>query len=93
MNEEDVQLARKAAAVDGKAEAMLRFVQLIALQRADIRDVDLKAVLKAGWSEEEVVEMIANIALNIFANYLSGVFRTEAQPVVGANRASSVPVS
>ena len=93
LSEEDVQLARRAAAVDGKAEAMLRFVQLVTLQRADIRGVDLRAVLKAGWSEEEVVEMIANIALNAFTNYLNRVFGTEAVPVVGPNLASLVPAA
>lgn len=82
LSEEDIRLARRATAVDPKAEAMLRFTLLVTLQRGDIKREDLRAVFKAGFSEGEVMEIIANIALNIFANYLNVVFRNEADCAV-----------
>ena len=77
LNNEDIHLARKATANDPKAEAMLRFTQAVALQRGEISDEGFKRLQSAGFSDAEVIEIIANIALNIFANYLSSVSRTE----------------
>lgn len=82
LNEEDIRLARRAAAVDPKTEAMLRFTLLVTAQRGDIKREDLRALLKAGFSEGGVMEIIANIALNIFANYLNVVFRNEVDSPV-----------
>jgi uncharacterized peroxidase-related enzyme len=79
LTQADIELARKAKASDPKAEAMLRFTQLVTLQRGDIIPEDLRAVIRAGFSEGEVMEIIANIALNIFTNYLNVVFRTEVE--------------
>jgi uncharacterized peroxidase-related enzyme len=77
LSNEDIRLARKAAASDPKSWAMLRFTQLMVLQRGEISDEDLRAVRDAGFSEVEVIEIIANIALNIFSNYLNMVSQTE----------------
>ncbi len=77
LGDEDIRLARKAAATDPKAEAMLRFTQAVVLHRGNIRDEALKAVREAGFSDAEVIEIVANIALNIFTNYLNLVANTE----------------
>jgi len=76
---EDIRLARRAAAEDPRDDAMLRFTQAVVLQRGEIRDDDLSAVRLAGFSESEIIEIVANIALNIFTNYLSLIARTEAE--------------
>jgi uncharacterized peroxidase-related enzyme len=76
----DVRLAQKAAATDPKAGAMLRFVQALVLQRGEISDEDLGRLRKAGFAEAEIVEIVANVALNIFMNYLNLVARTEIEP-------------
>jgi len=78
LSPEDIRLARKAVAIDPRADAMLRFTQAIVLQRGDLGDEDLRALRLAGISEPEMVEIVATIAHNIFANYLSLVSRIEA---------------
>ncbi len=77
LTDEDIRLAQKAAATDPKAGAMLRFVQALVLQRGEISDADFAALRKAGFTESEIVEIVANVALNIFMNYLNLLARTQ----------------
>jgi uncharacterized peroxidase-related enzyme len=74
---EEIQSARRAAAPDAKADRMLRFTQSMVLQRGEISDEDLGALRKAGFSDAEIIEIVANIALNIFTNYLNILSKTE----------------
>ncbi len=78
LTEEDIRLARKAAAEDPRENAMLRFVQSVVLQRGDISDKDLSLIKQAGFSESEIIEIVANIAENIFKNYVNIISNTEA---------------
>jgi uncharacterized peroxidase-related enzyme len=75
---EEIESARRAAAPDARAGQMLRFTQSMVLQRGEISDEDLCALRKAGFSDAEVVEIVANIALNVFTNYLNILSKTEA---------------
>src|SRR6266481_1055250 len=77
LTHQEMQLARNAAAADPKAETMLRFTQAVVLQRGEISDGDFQALRKAGFSDAQIVEIVANIALNIFSNYFNSVARTE----------------
>src|SRR2546422_852857 len=73
----EMQLARNATAEDPKAERMLRFTQAVVLQRGDVSDEDFQALRKAGFTDAQIIEIVANIALNIFSNYFSSVAKTE----------------
>jgi len=75
---EEIESARRAAAADARADQMLRFTQSVVLQRGEISDADLGALRRAGFSDGEVVEIIGNIALNVFTNYLNILSKTEA---------------
>src|SRR5437762_7071105 len=71
---------------------MLRFTQAVVLQRGDISDEDFQALGKAGFTDAQIVEIVANIALNIFSNYVNSVAKTEVdfpllQPGADAPRA------
>jgi uncharacterized peroxidase-related enzyme len=77
LSRHELQLARNATAVDPKAETMLRFTQAVVLQRGEISDEDFQALGKAGFTDEQIVEIVANIALNIFSNYFNSVAKTE----------------
>ena len=74
---DEIQSARRAAAPDPKADQMLRFTQAMVLQRGEIKDEDLSALRQAGFSDAELIEIVANIALNIFTNYLNILSKTE----------------
>jgi len=77
LTDHEMQLARNATAVDPKADTMLRFTQAVVLQRGEISDDDFHALRKAGFTDAQIVEIVANIALNIFSNYFTSVARTE----------------
>jgi uncharacterized peroxidase-related enzyme len=77
LSDEEIRLARKASASDPKAEAMLHFVRAIVIQRGEISDADFGALRKAGFSEAEATEILANIVLNIFSNYFNLMASTE----------------
>ena len=71
---------------------MLRFTRAVVLQRGDISDEDFQALGKAGFTAAQMIEIVANIALNIFSNYFNSVAKTEVdfpllQPGADAPRA------
>jgi uncharacterized peroxidase-related enzyme len=89
---EEIESARRAAASDAKADRMLRFTQSMVLQRGEISDEDLGALRKAGFSDAEVIEIVANIALNIFTNYLNILSKTEVEfPAIADGQANALP--
>ena len=77
LTEHEMQSARNATAADPKAETMLRFTRAVVLQRGDISDEDFQALREGGFTDAQIIEIVANIALNIFSNYFNSVARTE----------------
>jgi alkylhydroperoxidase family enzyme len=78
LTEAEIESARRAAASEAKADQMLRFTQSLVLQRGQISDADLAALRQAGFSDAEVIEIVANIAQNIFTNDLTILSKTKA---------------
>jgi uncharacterized peroxidase-related enzyme len=74
---EEMQPARNATDDDPKAETMLRFTRAVVLQRGDISDEDFQELREEGFTDGQIIEIVANIALNIFANYFNSVAKTE----------------
>ncbi len=88
---DDVELAanRKGKSNDVKAQAALHFAVTVASNRGAVSEADLKAVKAAGYTDAELVEIVAHVALNTLTNYLNEVFKTEIDfPVVQAKRAA-----
>jgi hypothetical protein len=56
---------------------MLRFTQAVVLQRGEISDEDFQALRKTGFSDAQIVEIVANIGLNIFSSYFNSMAKTE----------------
>jgi hypothetical protein len=48
----------------------------VTLQRGHIGDADLQAARSASLSDAEIVEIVQNVALNIFTNSVNNVART-----------------
>lgn len=63
-------------ASDAKTQAALTFAAAIVQERGRVSDAHLQAVRAAGFSEAEVVEIVANVAANIFTNYFNHVADT-----------------
>lgn len=69
--------ARRAQSKDEKEEAALVFAQKVVSERGWISDEDVQHVRQAGYTDGEIGEIVANVALNIFTNYFNHVAGTE----------------
>jgi uncharacterized peroxidase-related enzyme len=67
--------AIRASAADGRTDALLKLARSIVVQRGELSDADLARARSVGLSDGEIVETVANVALNIFENYMSHVAR------------------
>ena len=80
---EELAQSRHAHSADPKTDAALQFAQKLVLQRGLATDGDLDAIRANGFTEAEITEIIAHVALNIFTNYFNHVAQTEVDfPVV-----------
>ncbi len=62
---------------DLKAGAALVFAAQVVRKRGQVSELDLQAVKSVGYSDAEIVEIIAHVALNTFSNYLNNALGTE----------------
>lgn len=63
--------AQIGESTDGRTAAALAFALKMVEQRARISDADLAALREAGFGDEQIVEIMAHIALNLFTNYIN----------------------
>ena len=77
LSDAEIQSSRKASANDPKTQAMLHFVQAVVLQRGEISDNDFLAMRKVGFSEAEIIEVLANVGMSIFTNYFNILAQTD----------------
>lgn len=83
--------AREAKGNTPKIQAALTFALQLVNKRGSVSDADIKAVKAAGYTEGEVGEIIAHVALNIFTNYLNKTANTDIDfPVVNAYETAAV---
>lgn len=86
---EEIALNRRGASGDPRADAAVRFAAKVARERGKVSDADVAAVKLAGFSEAQVVEIVALVAENFFTNILNNVAETEIDfPVVRASEAA-----
>ena len=78
---------------DTKVQAGLTFAKAIIESEGWVSDDDLTAVRSAGYTEAEVAEIVAAVALNVFSNYFNHVAGTEIDfPFVSSNRIDNAAV-
>jgi uncharacterized peroxidase-related enzyme len=68
---------RKGFSNDAKADAAVRFAAQIVEHRGGVEANAVRAVRDAGYSDAEIVEIIAHVALNTLTNYVNEVLETE----------------
>jgi len=75
LNQAEIDNAIRASAADARTDAILKLARSIVVQRGELSDADLGRARASGLSDGEIVETVANVALNIFENYMSHVAR------------------
>jgi len=84
----EIAASRQAHAEDAKRDAGLQFAQLLVVQRGEVSDQALAQVKAAGFTDGDIAEIVANVALNTFTNYFNHVAQTEVDfPKVSATAA------
>ncbi|MEM1104424.1 MAG: peroxidase-related enzyme [Pseudomonadota bacterium] len=68
---------RRGGSTDAKADAAVRFAVDVTRARGAVDAAAVEAVKAAGYSDAEVVEIIAHVALNTLTNYINEALGTE----------------
>lgn len=85
LSPEEIALNRAAASGDPQADAAVRFAAKVVGGRGRVTEAELKTVRDAGFTDGQIVEIIAVAAENIFTNMLNIVAETDIDfPVVHA---------
>ncbi len=74
---QEIALNRKGESSDAKANAAVALAYQVAQQRGHVADADIAAVRTAGFTDAQIVEIVALVAENTFTNYLNEVARTD----------------
>jgi alkylhydroperoxidase family enzyme len=94
LSEEEFEAARKGESKDPKIAQALRFARLVVERHGQVNPAEVASLQRAGYSDAEVVEIIAAIALNLFRNYFNLIVRTEVDfPVVRLTEPVRMPVA
>ncbi|WP_341929060.1 peroxidase-related enzyme [Methyloversatilis discipulorum] len=67
----EMSAAQVGQASDAKTAAALAFALKVVEQRAQIADADVTSLRQAGFGDEQIVEIMAHVALNLFTNYIN----------------------
>ena len=77
LTEESVIAARKASASQAKENTALTFAKKLVDNRGHVTDEELSKLREAGYSDGDICEIVAHVAMNIFTNYFNHVAETE----------------
>lgn len=79
LSADDIILARKGHANDPKRDVAVQFARKIIETRGHIGDADLKAVRDAGYTDANIIEIIALVAMYSLTNFFNNVFDPEKE--------------
>ena len=77
MSQEEIERAQRFESEDEQRAAALRFAWEVVETRGQPSDEALDQVRSAGYTEEQIIEMVATIALASFTNYMNDFMGTE----------------
>jgi len=77
LTEQETCDARRATSRDEKERVALDFARKVVQDRGVVGDADVERLRGAGYTDGEIAEIVANVALNLFTNYFNHVAGTE----------------
>lgn len=87
LSDDQLAASREGRAADAKANAALRFALAVLQRRGGVTDEEFTRVRAAGFSDAEIAEIIAHVALNVLTNYFNRAADTEIDfPLVTAEQ-------
>ena len=89
LSESELAAARYGNSMDSKARAAIAFALAVLDAKGRVSDATLSEARAAGLDDNEIVELVAHVALNIFTNYLNNLAGTEVDfPLVRLEQAA-----
>lgn len=76
IDSDTLQSARKGQNADAKIQAGLTFAKKLVNTQGRVSDSDVEAAKNAGYSQGEISEIVAHVALNVFTNYFNNTANT-----------------
>ena len=73
LSNDDIIGARKGTASDPKTAAVLKFVDAVIAKKGEVSDADVAPLKDHGFTDAQLAEIVANVALDTFTNYFNGV--------------------
>ncbi len=83
MSQEEIGRAQQFESEDEKRAAALRFARKVVETRGKPSDEAFEEAREAGYTDEQIMEIVATVALATFSNYMNETIKTEVDlPVV-----------
>lgn len=76
LSDDELDAARDGRSENPKMFALLQFTQVVLANLGRVDDADLEKFFAAGYGPNAAVEVVANIAINVFTNYVNNIART-----------------
>lgn len=90
LDDAEIATNRAGASTDPAADAAVRFAAAVAVNRGHVDAADVDNVRRAGYSDEQIIEIVQHVALNTWTNYINEVAKTEIDfpPVSASSKAA-----
>ncbi|UGX97964.1 peroxidase-related enzyme [Bradyrhizobium barranii subsp. barranii] len=80
LTKEDMELNREGHSTDPLADAALQFAYKVAKSRGHIEDADFAAVRAAGFTDTQIIDIVAETAFSFITNLFNNTFKTDLDP-------------
>lgn len=91
LDEHQIDDARRGRAEDKRTHAALQFASRLIEHRGGVHADDVRAVREAGFSDAEIAEIVAAVALNLFTNFFNRAIDVDVDfPRVETRRGNEV---
>jgi uncharacterized peroxidase-related enzyme len=77
LSDDELEVSRRAQATEPRAAALLALAAAVLDHRGDVPDAALAAARTAGLTDGELIDVVAEVALNTFTNYANRLVQPE----------------
>ncbi|MEU9405760.1 carboxymuconolactone decarboxylase family protein [Streptomyces sp. NPDC048281] len=77
MSRDDIELGRVGSSIDPRRAAAARFAQRVVESRGQVSDADLAEVRGAGYTDAQILAVVAAAVQFLFTNFINNVNRTD----------------
>jgi len=77
LTKEDMDLNREGHSTDPQADAALQFAYKVAKSRGHIADADFATIRSAGYTDAQIIDIVAETAFSFITNLFNNTFATD----------------